>query len=51
MGECACAETPGLTGYHPERLPFERARPLYPLDRFSYRPRITDLRPPRASPP
>ncbi|MGE8686869.1 MAG: M81 family metallopeptidase [Achromobacter sp.] len=48
IGECACAETPGLTGYHPDQLPFDRARPLYPLDTFSYRPQIVDLRPPQA---
>lgn len=50
MGDCACAETPGLTGYHPERLPFDLARPLYPLDSSMYRPRITGLRPPRTTP-
>lgn len=44
MGECACAETPGLTGYHPERLPFDKARPLYPLDTPAYRPQINELR-------
>lgn len=49
MGDCACAETPGLTGYHPERLPFDLARPLYPLDTPAYRPQIIELRPPRAA--
>jgi len=43
LGACACAETPGLTGYHPERLPFERARPLYPLDTIDFQPRAVDL--------
>ncbi|MCD0504819.1 M81 family metallopeptidase [Bordetella petrii] len=43
LGVCACAETPGLTGYHPERLPFDRARPLYPLDEIAYRPAPVDL--------
>ncbi|MBO1112605.1 M81 family metallopeptidase [Bordetella petrii] len=43
LGACACAETPGLTGYHPERLPFGRARPLYPLDEIAFRPAPVDL--------
>ncbi|MBV7481473.1 M81 family metallopeptidase [Bordetella sp. BOR01] len=43
LGACACAETPGLTGYHPERLPFDRARPLYPLDTFAFQPHAVDL--------
>ncbi len=31
-GLCAIAETPGLSGFHPEVLPFEKCRPIYPLD-------------------
>lgn len=44
IGVCACAETPGLTSYRPERLPFERARPLYPLDQPDFRARTIALR-------
>lgn len=43
LGACDCAETPGLTGYHPQRLPFERARPLYPLDQPDYHARAVAL--------
>ncbi|HYG41633.1 MAG TPA: M81 family metallopeptidase [Bordetella sp.] len=43
LGVCACAETPGLTGYHPQRLPFDRARPLYPLDEIAFQPNPIDL--------
>ncbi|OZI79086.1 M81 family metallopeptidase [Bordetella genomosp. 2] len=43
LGACACAETPGLTGYHPARLPFARARPLYPLDTLDFQPPAVDL--------
>lgn len=48
-GDCACAETPGLTGYHPKRLPFDKARPLYPLDAPAYRPQIVELQVPPAA--
>jgi len=43
LGACACAETPGLTGYHPHRLGFARARPLYPLDEIDFEPRPQPL--------
>lgn len=31
-GNCYIVETPGLSGFHPEQLPFEKCRPIYPLD-------------------
>jgi len=31
-GDCYIVETPGLSGFHPEQLPFEKCRPIYPLD-------------------
>jgi len=31
-GLCVIAETPGLTGFAPETLPFKHCRPIYPLD-------------------
>lgn len=31
-GDCHIVETPGLSGFHPEQLPFEKCRPIYPLD-------------------
>lgn len=43
-GSCVCAETPGLTGYHPQQLPFETARPFYPLDDMPFTPRVLNLR-------
>lgn len=43
-GSCVCAETPGLTGYHPHKLPFEKARPFYPLDDIRFTPDVLSLR-------
>lgn len=43
-GSCVCAETPGLTGYHPHKLPFVKARPFYPLDDIHFTPEVLSLR-------
>lgn len=43
LGKCICAETPGLSGYHPKLLPFSKARPIFPLDEFSYTADCLDL--------
>ncbi|MDQ2151731.1 M81 family metallopeptidase [Alcaligenaceae bacterium C4P045] len=34
-GPCVIAETPGLTGFAPDTLPFSQCRPIYPLDRLT----------------
>lgn len=41
-GPCVCVETPGFSGFHPERLPFDAARPLYPLDAIEFTPKVID---------
>ncbi|MBJ7577883.1 M81 family metallopeptidase [Devosia sp. MC532] len=37
-GECVVVQTPGMTSYQVENLPFKRARPIYPLDDIAYKP-------------
>jgi microcystin degradation protein MlrC len=37
-GECIVVQTPGMTTYQIEKLPFKRARPIYPLDDIDYKP-------------
>jgi len=40
-GDCVTADTPGVTAYRPDLLPFTVARPFYPLDRITYTPTRT----------
>jgi len=41
-GPCVCVETPGFSGFHPHRLPFSSARPLYPLDHIAFTPLLQE---------
>jgi len=38
IGDCITADTPGMTAYHPQSLPFTVARPFWPLDDLRYEP-------------
>jgi len=38
-----CVDTPGMTVYRPEQFPFERGRPIYPIDKIDYRPKTPQL--------
>jgi len=40
-GDCITTDTPGMTSYHPEALPFTVARPFWPVDDIAYSPRRT----------
>lgn len=39
VGECLTADTPGLTSYRLQDLPFRKARPIYPVDQVECTPR------------
>ena len=47
FGPCVCVETPGYSGFHPDRLPFSLARPIYPVDPISFTPEVVALTPPQ----
>ena len=41
IGECITVDTPGMTSYRVQDLPFTRARPFFPLDAMTgFRPRL-----------
>lgn len=48
FGPCLCIETPGYSGFHPERLPFSLARPIYPVDPISFAPEVVTWTPPQS---
>ncbi|RWP56683.1 MAG: M81 family peptidase [Mesorhizobium sp.] len=37
-GDCVTINTPGITAYRPEELPFSVARPFYPIDDIQFEP-------------
>nr|WP_281354650.1 MlrC C-terminal domain-containing protein [Aurantimonas aggregata] len=39
VGECITIDTPGITSYYVDRLPWNTARPFYPVDKIDYSPR------------
>lgn len=41
LGDCVTADTPGMTAYRPQFLPFTVARPFYPVDPIPYTPTRT----------
>lgn len=47
FGSCVCIETPGYSGFHPARLPFASARPIYPVDPVSFAPEVITWTPPQ----
>jgi len=40
VGRCVTVDTPGMTSYHINELPFTVARPFYPLDTIGYSPDV-----------
>ncbi|MFC0388476.1 M81 family metallopeptidase [Muricoccus vinaceus] len=40
IGECITVDTPGMTSYRVQDLPFTVARPFFPLDDFAFLPRL-----------
>lgn len=44
-GECITVDSPGITSYRVQELPFTVARPFYPLDPVEFSPRLQVRRP------
>lgn len=44
-GECVTVDSPGMTSYRVQELPFTRARPFYPLDPIEFSPTVQVRRP------
>jgi microcystin degradation protein MlrC len=42
LGECITVDTPGMTSYRVQELPFTVARPFFPLDDLAFQPRLHD---------
>jgi microcystin degradation protein MlrC len=40
IGECITVDTPGMTSYRVQDLPFTLARPIFPLDELDFQPRL-----------
>lgn len=40
VGRCVTVDTPGMTSYHVDQLPFTMARPFYPVDRIGFSPEV-----------
>ncbi|WP_426955640.1 M81 family metallopeptidase [Muricoccus radiodurans] len=40
IGDCVTVDTPGMTSYRVQDLPFTVARPFFPLDDLDHRPRL-----------
>lgn len=40
VGRCVTVDTPGMTSYRVEELPFTVARPFYPVDRIDFSPEV-----------
>lgn len=40
VGECITVDTPGMTSYRVQELPFTLARPFFPLDDLAFQPRL-----------
>jgi microcystin degradation protein MlrC len=40
LGECITVDTPGMTSYRVQELPFTVARPFFPLDDLAFQPRL-----------